>query len=99
MSNNETKIIVIYVGVYGVREEDISTYVERVTSRISPKSINAEIIVIPTQSTETRIDCINPLYIKDDFLINKHEFLMKELHRNLEEQIKYLNDEKKDSRN
>ena len=99
MSNNETKIIVIYVGVYGVREEDISTYVKRVTSRISPKSINAEIIVIPTQSTETRIDCINPLYIKDDFLINKHEFLMKELHRNLEEQIKYLNDEKKDSRN
>lgn len=88
--DNETKIFVIYVGVAGIRSEDIPTYVQKITKKISPQTFDGEIIVIPTQSYDTKIECINPKYITDMDLINKNTHMMKELINNLNSQIEQL---------
>jgi len=86
----ENKLLVIYVGVQGVRMEDIEHFVKSITTRISPETIKGEIIVIPTQSTDTRIECINPKYISEPQLIFEHTELMKELNKNLHNQVEQL---------
>ena len=90
----ENKILVIYVGVQGIRLEDIQYFVESITKRISPETIKGEIIVIPTQSPDTRIECINPTYITDDELIKEHTEMMKELKENLQNQMEQIKEEK-----
>ena len=89
----ENKIIVIYIGVAGVRIEDIDSYVHQVTKKIVPSSVQAEFITIPVQSYDTRIECINPKYITEEELIVKHTALMNELAVELEHQIKQVRDE------
>lgn len=91
---NENKIFVIYVGVAGVRREDIDTYCREIGSLISPQSVEGEIIVIPVQEINTRIECINPTYITSTNLTKKHKALMIELHNHLEHQIKQLKTQK-----
>ena len=90
MSKLENKIIVIYVGVAGIRSEDIDEYTHDVAKRIIPLSVQAEFILIPIQSFDTRMECINPKYITNDELIMKHNVLMHELSIELEHQIKNL---------
>lgn len=91
--DKENKILVIYVGVQGIRREDIQYFVESLTKRISPETIKGEIIVIPTQSPDTRIECINPKYITDVKLIQEHTEMMKILHEKLQYQLKQLKEE------
>ena len=81
----ENKIIVIYVGVKDVRTVDIDDYVSEVTKKIIPTTLEGEFIVIPTQTNETKMECINPVYITNEKLINEHEILMK----NLNIELKY----------
>ena len=90
MSN---EILVIYVGVAGIRSEDIPDYVTKVSSKITPVTFKGEIILIPVQALDTRVECINPKYIKNIKLINKHEILMKELNDNLQHQLNILKNE------
>lgn len=88
--------MVIYIGVAGIRSEDIDEYVHQVTRRITPQTFEGEIIIIPAQSYDTRVECINPQYITEPELIQKHTELMKELHDELAHQIeetKRKNDE------
>lgn len=92
--NNNVKILVIYVGVAGVRSEDIENYVNNVAKRITPTTFDSEIIIIPVQSTETRVECINPKYITDESLIIENERLMKELHNEINKQINILKENK-----
>jgi len=80
----ETKILVLYVGVALVRSADITTYINNVVKKIIPKTFEGETIVIPTQQYDTRIECINPQYVSEEALIVKHTQLMKELHENIE---------------
>ena len=89
----ENKLLVIYVGVQGVRMEDIEHFVKSITTRISPETIKGEIIVIPTQSTDTRIECINPKYITDVELITAHTEMMKKLKEELQHQLVQLKQE------
>lgn len=89
----ENKILVIYVGVQGIRTEDIERVVSEITKRIAPSTIEGEIIVIPTQSPDTRIECINPKYITDAELINEHTEMMKKLQEELQYQLKQLKEE------
>ena len=86
----EHKILVVYVGVAMIRSEDIDNYVHRVASKIIPTTFEGEIIIIPIQDINTRIECINPKYITEPELIQKHGELMKELQEALLEQIKLL---------
>lgn len=92
----ENKIIVIYVGVAGVRLEDIPDFVQKVTAKISPQTFEGEIISIPVQSTNTTMECINPQYVTDIQLINEHTEKMKKLQELLQfqmEQLKQNNNE------
>jgi len=91
--SEENKLLIIYVGVQGVRMEDIEHFVKSITKRISPETIKGEIIVIPTQSTDTRIECINPKYITDAELISEHTKMMKKLKQELQHQLEQLKQE------
>jgi hypothetical protein len=90
MKKKINQILVIYVGVAGIRSEDIPAFVKRITEKISPKSIEAEIIVIPVQKQDTRIECINPIYITNEKLIEQHEELIKKLNEELQYQAELL---------
>lgn len=97
MEEKENKIFVIYVGVAGVRSEDIKDFTKKITSKITPESVEGEFIIIPINSYETRIECINPTYITKKSLINKHTNLMTRLNEELQHQLNELRkDEKKD---
>lgn len=90
----KNKIIVIYIGVAGIRTEDIEEYVRKVTSKIVPETIKAEFITIPIQSYDTRIECINPKYITEEKLIQEHETKLKILNEELQDQINEIRNEK-----
>lgn len=89
----ETKIFVLYVGVQGIRSEDIERVVIEITKRITPSTFQGEVIVIPTQSPDTRIECINPKYITDAELITEHTEMIKKLKVNLQYQLEQLKEE------
>jgi hypothetical protein len=92
----EKLIIVIYVGVQGLRSEDIEDFIQKLSTRIVPSSIEGEFIMIPTQSPNTRIECINPKYITESELIAEHTELMKKLNEELQNQLEQLKQENKD---
>lgn len=87
--NNQTLILVYYISINNIREDNIENYINRVIEKVSASSIseNTETLFIPVYG-ETRIDCINPKYITDGDLIKKHERLMSELHENINHHIK-----------
>ncbi len=86
----ENKILVIYIGVQGIRSEDIQYFTEKITKKIMPSTFEGEILVIPTQSPDTRIECINPKYITDTELIREHTEMMKKLQEELQHQLNQL---------
>jgi len=86
----ETKILTLYIGVAGIRSEDIGNYTHKIAKKIIPKTFEGEIILIPIQSHDTRIECINPKYITDVDLINEHTEMMKKLQLELLYQLKEL---------
>ena len=90
------EILVLYIGVANIRSEDIKTYVNKVTEHIAPPDFDGTIITIPIQSTDCKIECINPKYITNKKLVEKHNELMNILNENLNiqiNQIKFKNDE------
>ncbi len=91
---NENKILVMYVGVANVRSEDISEYCHQVAKKIMPTMFEGEIIIIPIQSLDSRVECINPKYITDVELVKEHTELMKKLQEELQNQLKFLNEQK-----
>ena len=88
----EEKILVIYIGVAGIRSEDISNYTKKISKKIIPSTFRGKIIIIPVQSIDTRIECINPKYITDEFLIKEHTEMMNKLKEELDYQTEQLNE-------
>lgn len=86
-------ILVIYVGVAGVRSEDITDYVNKVAAKITPVTFEGEIIYIPVQSNDTHIECVNPKYITEEQLIIENTLKIKKLNEELELQIKQLKED------
>jgi hypothetical protein len=89
----EVKILVIYIGIGGIRSEDVDTYMKKVTKKITPSTFEGEIIVLPTQlllAPDTRIECINPIYITDAELIKQHTEIIKKLQDELQIQLNIL---------
>lgn len=83
-------IIVVYVGVKTIRSEDIEEYIHKLTKRILPTTVEGEFIMIPVDSTDSRIECINPKYITDEKLIEEHTVMMKRLQEQLDYQSEQL---------
>jgi hypothetical protein len=90
----EHKILVVYVGVAGIRSEDIEFFTHKLASKIVPTTFEGEIILIPTQQQDTRIECINPKYILEENLVKEHTEMMKKLQEALQEQLKIIKEEK-----
>jgi len=90
----ETKIFVIYVGVAGVRAEDIPNVIKQVSQKITPETFKGEILIIPQQSFDTRIECINPRYVTDAELIKENNKMMGELKLQLQNQLEQLKENK-----
>ena len=90
----ETKILVLYVGVAGVRDEDISSTVHKIAKKIIPDTFQGEIIIIPVQSYDVKIECINPKYVTEEKLIEEHNKMMKILNEELQYQINQVRNEK-----
>jgi len=93
----EAKILVIYIGIGGIRSEDIDTYMKKVTAKITPTNFEGEIIVLPTQllvAPDTRVECINPKYITETELIREHTEMMNKLQEELKIQLDILKQNK-----
>ena len=86
----DSKIIVIYIGIAGVRSEDNNNYIQKITKKITPSTFEGEIIIIPTQSIDTKIECINPKYITETELIQQHTEMIKKLQNELQIQLDIL---------
>jgi len=86
----KNKILVIYVGVSGICAEDIQSFVNKVTNKIMPKTFKGEIIIIPTNSTTSRIECINPKYITKPELIWEHTKMINKIQEELQHQLGQL---------
>ena len=86
----DNSILVIYIGVAGIRTEDIQDYVQKVSSKITPQTFEGEIILLPTQSYDTKVVCINPEYITEPELVEQHRTMMKELQEALQNQLDQL---------
>lgn len=94
MKQNKGNIYVIYIGVNGVRSEDIKSYCNLIADKISPTTIEGEVIVIPVNRVDTRIECINPVYITKKELVDEHTKKMEFLLEEINNQINSINDEK-----
>ena len=83
------KTYVLYIGVKNVRSNDIIDYVNNISKIVFPLNVpeNTTIIKVPTDSTENRLECIDPIYITDIDLINKHNLLLNELNINIKKII------------
>jgi hypothetical protein len=80
-------ILVYYVGVSGIRSEDINDFVREVLERTVPDSFSGHIIGLPVQSVDTRIECINPKYVTKKLLINEHNIRLSKLNEELQYQM------------
>lgn len=93
-------ILVYYISIVNLPVEQQYEYLKRVHEKIyidrdTIPNFGAA-ITIPTYG-ESRIECINPVYITDTDLIKKHERLMAELHESMTTFINNMNDNKKDN--
>ena len=86
LSKQHKLILVYYISVGNLRTADIPEYMQEIQKRIVSSTLEGEIIFIPIEG-ETRIECINPIYITDSDLIKKHERLMSELHEHLNNEL------------
>ena len=91
---DEKKILVYYVGIGSIDEQDVEEYVNRIAKKITPTTFEGEIIIIPVRSYNTEIKCINPVYVTEEALIEEHNELIKELNKELQTQLGILNNEK-----
>jgi hypothetical protein len=80
MSN---KLLVFYIGIKGLRSEDIPEFTKRVTAKLMPTNFDGEIISIPVAETDTRVEMINPKYITDKELVDKNNKMILELREQL----------------
>lgn len=91
MKNDNIKknqeILVFYISVKNIEPINIADYMRESYETICPKTFKGEVIFLPTNLDESRVEMINPVYITDKNLILKHELMMEELNNNIKNQI------------
>ena len=88
--DENVNIFVIYIGIRGIRSEDVEHYIRKISQNITPSTLKGEIIFVPAHSYETKIECINPKYITEDKLIEEHMDRMNKLQIELQNQLEQL---------
>ena len=95
-NNNYTHklILVYYIDVRHLENEDIPYFMKRVMGNIKLESSDiSEIIALPVKNA-SKVECINPKYITEPELIREHRLKMDELHEIMDNFIKENNDGK-----
>ena len=82
MKINKDLILVFYIDVRHIDPDDIGKFMYKVGKKLELENG----IYLPIYG-ESRVECINPIYINDNELKKKHERLMAELHEHLKNQI------------
>jgi hypothetical protein len=84
------KIYVLYIGIQKIRSADIEEYINKINNILFPINVpeNSTVLVLPTDSIENRLECIDPIYITDQDLIEKHNNLLSKLNKNINNIIK-----------
>ena len=90
----DKKIVVFYVSVSNMDDSDIPEYMHKLSERLTPRTVLGEIIFIPVQGYDTRVECINPKYITDSDLIRENEKLMVELKHEMQKQLEIMKEQK-----
>lgn len=80
---NQVNILVYYIGIGHINPDEVEEYLRDVASKIHSSTFLGEMIFIAVEGNNSRVECINPLYVTDKRLISKHTTLMKELKDNL----------------
>jgi len=90
MKKKEEKIYVIYIGVLDIKTNkvipEIEEYILNFVENIPSDLFDGKTIYLPAYEYNTRIECINPMYITDQELINKHQEQLKKLDNELNNQ-------------
>lgn len=87
MDNN--LILVLYLGIGNMIEEDVPEYAGRIQKSLFPeeviKKLGATLFIIPRRDIQTTLDCINPKYVVDKELYESYneklKFLVKEMNQ------------------
>lgn len=87
---NNNHIYVIYIGVLDISTgniiPNIEDYILNFVEKIPSDLFDGQTIYLPSFEYNTRIECINPKYITDQDLINKHQENLKKLNEELNKQ-------------
>lgn len=93
---DKKEVYIFYISVDGLEMNDWYDHVSNISKFIMDQNpiVGEGSIFIPVMG-ESRVECINPVYIKDSKLIKKNERLMSELNEHLVNQLhQYENNEK-----
>ena len=82
MKIDKDLILVFYIDVRQIDPDDLTKFMYKVNKKLEIDNG----IYLPIYG-ESRVECINPVYINDNELKKKHERLMAELHEHLKNQI------------
>lgn len=90
MENENKLILVFYISVQNIDVDDIKETLTKITENML-KEFDAKIITIPVFSGESRVVCINPVFITDEELIKENTEMLKELNIKLKNIITVVN--------
>lgn len=78
-------IYVYYLNIGNIPPQEVENYCKRILQKLEDglQDDNSISFLIPTRTGNTRLECINPVYITNEELIKKHEELIKNLNEKL----------------
>lgn len=93
---DKKEVYVFYISVDGLDMDDWSQHVGKISDYVMEQNptVGKGSIFIPVMG-ESKVECINPVYIKDEELIKKNERLMSELNEHLVNQLHQYENNKK----
>lgn len=82
--NSVRKIFVFYICTLGKTNEQISDDILAIRKNMNSNLLGEDSVcaIIPTEG-HTRLECINPVYITDKELIEKHTALLQDVYDNI----------------
>lgn len=94
--DNEKTILVAYINVGNLDEEDIPQYLNEYENLLNTNNLNTFLIIVPIFEGHNWVECINPKYITEKGLIEENEKRMEDLNNYIRSLTKNNNEKKED---
>lgn len=94
--DNEKTILVAYINVGNLDEEDIPQYLNEYGQLLNTNNLNTFLIIVPIFGGQNRVECINPKYITEKGLIEENEKRMKDLNNYIKNLTNDVHEKKED---